>query len=62
MKRYSKYVKYVLMAYIITRLVNYYNNDFNNLSIFSGIVLSSLFVYILYLYYTDYKKDKLEKA
>ena len=60
MYKYNKIVSYILTAYIITRLVNYYNNGFENISIISVIILFSLFIYVIYWSYLDYKKDKLK--
>ena len=57
---YNRFVRYVLIAYLVTRLVEYYNNDFKDISVFSIIILSSLLLYIIYGYYLDYKKDKLK--
>lgn len=57
---YNRFVRYVLIAYLVTRLVDYYNNDFKDISVFSIIILSSLLLYIIYWYYLDYKKDKLK--
>lgn len=60
MNKYNKIVRYILTAYIVTRLVDFYNNDFENISILSAIILLSLFLYVIYWSYFDYKKDKLK--
>lgn len=51
-------VKYVLTAYIITRVIDIVNNsDSKDISIFTIIVLTMLSFLTLYLYYRDYTNE-----
>ena len=52
----NKVTKYVILAYLATRVAGFLNKGFDNVSVFSISVLSLLFCYMIYLYYIEYKK------
>jgi hypothetical protein len=52
----NKVTKYVILAYLATRVAGFLNKGFENVSVFTITVLSLLFCYMIYLYYVEYKK------
>lgn len=58
MMKLKSLAKYVLTAYIITRVIDIVNNnDSKEVSIFTIIVLTMIAMYTLYLYYKDYSTE-----
>jgi hypothetical protein len=52
----NKISKYVILAYIATRVAGFLDKGIENVSIFSLSVISLLFCYMIYLYYIECKK------